>query len=143
MRRLLIPILFVVAGACAGGGASGGGRPADVAQPAIRVEQVGSVFFGSTSTAPVNFEIAILNRANVPITIREIEISSPGMVQWTLRTRRQRYAETIPPGEARTLGFFTDAVTSTARPSEPLNTRAFVFIEANGKYFREIVFTRG
>lgn len=142
-RALLAVTLLLVVTACSSGTAGSGQRPADVAQPAIRVELVTPVFFARQSTMPMTLEVAITNRATVPIIVREIEIASPGMVQWTLRPRRHRYNQTIAPGDTATLNFFTEAMTTMTEPAEPLNTRTFVFLEAKGVFFREIVLTRG
>lgn len=142
MRRITIPLalLLLTAASCA----SGGGRPDGVERPQIHIGVAGgTVFFGSGSSVPVTVEVEVTNRAKVPITLREVEVSSHAMVEWGLRSRRQLFNETIAPGETRTVTLFTTAVSYARYPSEPLSLRSFVDFEVNGKYFREIVFTRG
>jgi hypothetical protein len=145
MRRLLLPLALLFAlVSCASGDASGGGRPADVARPEIHIGIAGgTVFFGSGSNIPVTLDIEVTNRANVPITLREVEVSSHGMMQWSLRTRRQHYKETLGPGETKKVTLYTNASSSSRYPQEPMSLRSFVHFEVNGKFFREIVFTRG
>lgn len=134
MRRICcrLSLLFLIA-AC-----STATRPANVAAPSIVTRAAGSIFFGSLSSAPVTLEVDVTNHAQVPLRVREIEISSPGMVQYTLRPVRRIFNETIAPGETRTMALFTTAYTRTRNPSEPLTLRTIVTLEAEGKRFREI-----
>jgi hypothetical protein len=137
MRRLL-PVLLLLAAAC---GSSSGNRPADVAKPDISVRQVGdSLFFGSLNTAPMSIDIHIRNNATVPLLVREIEVRSPGMMQYTLQRYAKTFHETIPPGESRTLGLVATVYANNPRAhsTEPLTVQAVVRFEANGRGFREI-----
>jgi hypothetical protein len=145
MRRVMMPLaLLLTLVSCASGDASGGGRPADVAKPDIFIGVAGgTVFFGSGSNIPVTLDIEVTNRAKVPIILREVDVASHGMVQWSLRSRRQQYKETLAPGETKRVTLFTNAVSNSRYPQEPLSLRSFVHFEVNGKYFREVVFTRG
>ncbi|HYI13150.1 MAG TPA: hypothetical protein VEK57_29150 [Thermoanaerobaculia bacterium] len=141
MRRFAPALLFLFTLGCASGTAtgSGGGRPANVPAPEIRVDPVGSVFFGSGSDAPLAFEISVTNRATVPIQLQEVELSTPGMVQWGIRPIRRVYNQTIAPGDTYTASLVATAITRQRDPSEPLTVRAFVGFEAEGKRFRELV----
>ncbi|HYH07088.1 MAG TPA: hypothetical protein VEK11_08525 [Thermoanaerobaculia bacterium] len=145
MRRtlLVLALLLPLVSCSSGGTAPGVARPAEIAQPAIHIAPVHDIFFGRGSSAAVALEIEVTNRANVPLLLREVEVSSSGMMQYTLRTRRQRYNETLAPGETKRVTLFTEAYANVRNPSEPLSMRSFVFFEVNGKLFREIVFSRG
>lgn len=136
MRRLLVPLLLLAA--CA---SSSGNRPSDVARPDISVRQVGAIFFGSGTQAPVTIDVHITNTATVPLRVREIEVNSPGMVQYGIVRTSKVFNETIAPGESRTLGMVVRAYGSGARThsSEPLALQAIIRFEANGRGFREIV----
>jgi hypothetical protein len=138
MRRSLTLLLLLLA-ACAS--SSSGERPSDVAQPDIRVRQAAPLFFGSGYEAPVTLDVHITNNATIPLRVREIEVRSPGMMQYTLIRRVRAFSETIPPGESRTLSVVTTAVArrSQLQSSEPLSVQAVVRFEANGRGFREIV----
>ena len=140
MRRLLAPLLLLAA-ACA---SASGDRPADIAKPDITVRQAGSIFFGSTTSAPVSLDVHITNNATVPLRVREIEVRSPGMMQYTLARESKTFNETIAPGQSRTLGLVATAyANNTSRQiSEPLSVQAIVRFEANGRGFREIVLER-
>jgi hypothetical protein len=137
MRRLSSLLLVLVAVACA----SSGDRPADIAKPDISVRQAGPIFFGSTGSTPVSIDVHITNNATVPVTVREIEIRSPGMMQYTLQRTSKLFHETIPAGTSRTLGLVATAYTNNpSRASgEPLAVQAVVRFEANGRGFREVV----
>lgn len=137
MRRFLLPLLLIAA-AC---GTHSGSRPADIEKPDIRIRQAGSVFFGSSDSAPVTIDLAITNNARIPLRVREIELRSPGMMQYTLIRTSKIFNETIPPGEAIVLGMVVTVISSNPqRPSgEPLAVQAIVRFDANGRGFREVV----
>lgn len=138
MKYAASALLVLALAAC---GTASGNRPADIAKPEIRVQQANPLFFGSTSTAPLSLDVSITNRANVPLRVREIQLSSPGMVQYTIRNASRIFNETIQPGETKTLGLLTTAIARQARleVSEPLAIRAFLRFEVNGKQFSQIV----
>ena len=89
----------------------------------------------------MSLDVQITNRAKVPLRVREVDITSPGMSQYTLRRALKYFNETIPPGETRTLGLVAEVIASRARlqQSEPLSVRAIIAFEAEGKSFREVV----
>ena len=140
MRRLLVPLLLLAA-ACA---SSSNERPADVAKPEITVRQAGPLYFASTNRASVSIDVQIRNNATVPLRVREIEVRSPGMMQYSLIRQAKIFNETIPAGEERTLGLVATAVANNVRSvtSEPLTVQAIVRFEVNGRGFREIVLER-
>jgi hypothetical protein len=121
------------------GCASAANRPETIAQPQISLRPHGTIFFGSGDTASATLVFDITNRASVPLTVRDIEVSSPGMTQYTLQTRRQTFRDEIPPGGTKDYTVFTTAVTRVSSPNEPLTVRAVVTFEAAGATFREIV----
>jgi hypothetical protein len=134
MRRVTFTLVVILAAACASSS-----RPADVEKPDISVHPEGTIFFGSSSTAPVTLLVDITNHGKSPLTVRQVEISSPSMATWGIRTVRRFFNETVPPGETRTLTLFATGVTSVMDPGEPLTLRANVIMEVGGKSFREIV----
>ena len=145
MRRLLsvlLLLLLAVAG-CASDPAANSPRPTGIAEPQITFAQRGGeIYFGGGEEASVNFDVEITNRANVPLLVREVEVSSPEMMQYQITRSLRAYNETIPPGETRTLQLTARAVTSsTARRQydEPLSLRGLVRFEAGGQRFLEIV----
>lgn len=140
MRRLL-PLLLLLAAACA---SSSGNRPQDVAKPDISIRQAAPIFFGSGSSAPVTIDVHITNNAAVPLRVREIEVRSPGMMQYGLVRTSKTFNDTIAPGQSRTLGLVATAVAANTRfqPNEPLSVQAIVRFEANGRGFREVVLER-
>ena len=139
---LAVAVVALFAAAC-GSGASASRRPAHIPQPAIDVRLTHPIFFGSQSSAPATIEVLVENRGPVPITVRRVEVDSPGMAQYTLRRAMRQFRETVPPGGTKALTVFATAVTSTSRPTEPLSMRAILEFEVDGKYWREIVLARG
>jgi hypothetical protein len=137
MRRLSSLLLVLVSVACG----SSGNRPADVAKPSITVRQASPLFFSSVGATPVSIDVSITNNATVPVTVREIELRSPGMMQYTLQRTSKLFHEIIPPGTSRTLGLVATATTSTPNrtTAEPLAVQAVVRFEANGRGFREVI----
>jgi len=135
MRNLLASALLFTLG-CA---TTAPDRPANVAQPDIRVRQAGPIFL-SQGTTPVSIDVEVTNRADVPLVIREVEVSSPDSAQYAIARARRLVNETVAPGETRKVTIASTAVAQNLRApvGEPLSIRAFVRLEANGKTFREI-----
>ena len=135
MRILLASALLLAAG-CA---STTPDRPADIAQPEIRVSQAGPIFL-SQGTTPISIDVVITNRANVPLVIREVDITSPDSAQYSIVRARRLVNETVAPGATHKVTVASTAVAQNlgAPVGEPLSIRAFVRFEANGKSFREI-----
>lgn len=136
MRRTAVILSLILAAACSTGGSS---RPATISQPEIRIQPVGSVFFGSGSSAPITLEVTITNTATTAITVREIEISSPGMTQYAIRSVRRTVREQLASGASTNLNVFTMAYTTVRDPTEPLTLRGIVTFETGKTRWREIV----
>jgi hypothetical protein len=137
MRRW-ISVALLVGIACAGQKSA---RPANVPQPGLRVELTHDIFFGSGSTAPATIDVTVLNRAAVPIMLRRVELSSPGMAQYGIYATYRDFRETLQPGQEKTVPIFATAQTTVRNPTEPLTIRALMEFEAEGKVWREMVIT--
>lgn len=137
MRRFAVPALVLIL--IAGCSSAGSTRPAGVAQPDISTDLAGTVFFGSGRNAPVTLEVSIRNNATTAVTVRQIEVTAPGMVTYTIRPVRRLVNEQIAAGDTKMISVFTQAYTNVRSPSEPLTLRTIVHLEANGARWREIV----
>lgn len=139
--RWSLSILLLLTMAC---GSTRSARPAGIPQPDIDARLLNPVFFGSGNEAHVTIEVAIQNRATVPITVRRVELDSPGMGQYTLLRSVRDYRETVAAGETKNLTTFATAIAQTTRrPSEPLMLRVLVeFQAAGGQVWREILMLR-
>lgn len=139
----LVSLLAVFALGCATG-ASTEPRPADVSRPEITFAQRGEILFGGGNEAPVQLLVQIRNTAKVPLVVREIEVSSPQTMYYSVGPSSMVYAETIPPGETRTLPLTARVYSETPDKvdEEPLSVRAFVLFDVEGKRFRETVMQR-
>jgi hypothetical protein len=136
-RRVSLLILVVVfAQACS---TAGNSRPPNIAAPAITPTLVGTVFFGSGSSAPANIDVTVTNRANVPIVLRRLEVDSPGMGTYALQRTSRQVRETIAAGETKSVTVFATAYTSVRNPSEPLTIRVIADFENGKDRWREIV----
>jgi hypothetical protein len=140
MRRSL-PILLLLTLACASARSS---RPANIPQPDLGARLVNPLFFGSGTEAGATIEVGVANRATVPIILRRIEITTPGMGQYTILHRPYVLRETISPGQEKVVTTFATALAQTTRrPTEPLMMRVILEFEAgDGQVWREILMTR-
>lgn len=136
LRRFVLPTLLLIALACSGNMAQ---RPAGVTQPEIDVNLANEVYFGSSSTAPATIDIRVTNTSSQPITIRRIDVESPGMTEWGIPRQSRVYNEVVAPGETRPITFFATARTITSRRSEPLSYQTRVEFEAAGQRWQEFV----
>ena len=138
MRNAVLALAVLLAAACTSTRVS---RPADIAQPEISVRPTGPVYL-SQASAPLTIEVTVTNKANVPLTIKEVEVSSLGSEQYEIPTARRLYNdEVVAPGETRRVTLSaTAAARNTRSPvGQPLQVRTFVRFEANGKTFQEVV----
>jgi hypothetical protein len=117
---------------------SGNSRPANIAAPTVDAQLNGMVFFGSGDRAPANIDVFVTNNAGVPITLRRVEIDSPGMGTYGLIRSSRIVRENIAPGETKRVTVFTTAVTTVRNPSEPLTIRAIAEFESGSDRWREI-----
>ena len=113
-------------------------RPATISRPDIDADLASQVFFGGGSSAPATIDVTVKNTSTEPITVRRIEVDSPGMTEWGLMRQSRSYAEVIEPGATKTLTFFGTATTITSARNEPLTFRTIVdFESAGGIQWRE------
>ncbi len=138
-RSFTLAAALLVLAACGTGSTGTTGRPQNIPRPDIHVELANNIFWGSSSTANVNVDVIVTNRADQPITVRRVEVSSPNTTQYRLRTGLRDFKDTVAPGETKTLPITTLAERFVQRPSDPLTLRAIVDIEAAGSRWREIV----
>ena len=137
MRTAIASTLLLLLAACASST-----RPANIPQPGIEVRQAGPIFFGSAPSTPVTVDISITNNADVPIVLRNAEVSS-NAEQYTIPRYRRTFEQTIAAGETRTVQLDATAVVLSNRPvnAQPVLVRTFLLFDANGKPFREAVVT--
>ncbi len=115
-------------------------RPASVPRPEVGVRQLGPVFFGSGTTAPISFEIGVSNPGAEPLVVQRIRLESPGMTQFAIYSREGVFNQTIPPGSAKTFTISTTAIAAQRAPqiTEPLTIRAIADFQYGATRFREI-----
>lgn len=135
-RRLLSAAAVLLTVACA----SGPQRPADVTAPGIEVRILNPLFFASTRTAAATFEVEVTNNAAAPMLVHSIRLSSPGMLEYSLRAEERRFGETVAAGETRAFTVATTVVAASAGvdDTEPLHIRVELDVEVGEKRYREI-----
>ena len=143
MRRGLSFLLLLVVILTTACGSAKSTRPATIAQPDLDAGLATYLLFGSGTQAPANIDVRVTNRATVPITLRRVEIDSPGMGQYVIGRTIRDFRETIAPGETKVVAVFATAYAQTTRrPSEPLQLRAIIEFEAGEARWREILMAR-
>ncbi len=133
--RLVLPLALLFA-ACASIN-----QPPTPGRPAIEVRQSSALFFGSSSTAPLNLELEITNPSKEPIVLRRIRIQAgPGMVQFSIYPAERMVRETIEPGQSKVINMTATAYTNLSRldPTEPLGVRTTLDYEVGGKRHQEL-----
>jgi len=134
MRRFVLPLLLLLAAACASAN-----RPSTPGRPEVAIRQLGSLFFGSGSTAPITFEVMVQNVARDPIQLLRVRVeSSPGMAQYSTSPVERVFNQTLAPGETKSVSLVATARTLTRNPTEPLSMRAFVEYSSGGTRHREL-----
>jgi len=138
MRRAAALLLLLVV-SCATARST---RPPSIPKPSLDVAILNEPFFGSGTEAPVTLEVSVGNRASVPITLRRVELSSPGMVQYEIVPVSKQFTERIAPGETKSVRLAATARTEFTRHDEPLMLRAVLELEGGGRTWREIILRR-
>jgi hypothetical protein len=117
-------------------------RPSNVTAAEVDVNLTAPIFFGSLFTAPATFDVTVRNTASVPVNIRHIFLSAPGMAQYAIRAVDKIYNEALAPGETKSFPIMTTAIASSTalRASEPMNVRVEIDFEAAGQHYRDYFF---
>jgi hypothetical protein len=97
MRKIFFSALIVVLAACASGDKT---AKVDIPQPDIAVEQLSStpaVAEHVTGGVPIYLGVAVTNRANVPITLKRLNIQSMGSGGYNVPSQSRPINKVIPP----------------------------------------------
>ena len=108
MRKLVVLTAVLILAACA----SSNNAKVDIPQPEIEVQQLSStppVAEHVTGGVPVNFGIALTNRADVPITLKRINISSLGTGGYNVPNNSRPFDKVIQPGTTEQVSFWAGA----------------------------------
>jgi len=96
MRKILFSTLIVVLAACA----SSNNAKVDIPQPDITVDQLSStpaVAEHVTGGVPIYLGMAVTNRADVPITLKRVNIQSMGSGGYNVPSQSRPINKVIPP----------------------------------------------
>ena len=141
MRFPVVVLLVTILAACS----TVGTKPADVAAGVptadVTVRLGSPLFFGASRAASAMFDVTVRNQAAVPVTLRRIHLSTGGMLQYVIEPLDRTFAETLAPGESKTVRLTTGATASVAgiNPTEPMHVRVEAEFETtNGRRYRKI-----
>ena len=128
MRRLVF-LAFLIAAACA----SGGGPAANIPKPKVQVIQRTNIAESVPtvpSGLPVHYEIRITNQAQVPITLKRVDLDSMAGGGFQLESKTHIYNNTIAPGDTASVDFVTTAYIDPTR----YDSRAPVAVRAQALF---------
>ena len=139
MRKGLIPAVVLLVAACSSSSAELSKRPEGVPRPDVEV-RVGQLFFGSSTTAPLPMDVAVLNGGKETISVRRIMVESPSMMQYAIYPYERIYNQPIESGASEVFSLTPTAQTSRARsqPNEPLNLRVWIDFQSGDNHWREM-----
>lgn len=135
MARRLLPILLLAV-ACA--------SPQNPYRPQARLEQLTSMNFGATTSAPVAIEVHITNVAKLPMTVKIVRIEGGLSQQYVVSPVERVVTEVIQPGETRGVRLTITAVSQQGRINdpEPLNLRGFITYRVGDQQFQDLYIFR-
>lgn len=136
-RTTFVLLALIVAAACSSGG---GGISANIPKPKVQIiartnlsETAPTVPSGINAT----YEIAVTNNAEIPITLKRVDLDSMAGGGFSLQSRSRQYDMTIAPGETRSVDFTTAAYISDPNSfdaRQPVAVRATAYFDsAEGK----------
>ena len=136
--RLFVPVVLMMLIGCS----STSRRPTEVAKPDIDAYLAHELNFFGGDTGPADVTVEVRNRASVPITVRRIEITSPGMKDYQLDRAIREFHDTLAPGQTKMIIVPALARTQVSDPQEPLIIRAVLDMESAGRQWREVILSR-
>lgn len=95
----------------------------------------------------MQFALRVLNRADEPITLRQIQIESRGDGgPYAIEREQYQFNKIIPPGREEVISFWADAYVFRGRGYQidaraPVTVRAAVFFDAPSGSFRRSIIT--
>lgn len=84
----------------------------DIAQPQVRIEQLSSVPLAAqhvTGGVPVQYRMSITNAAQIPITLKRVDVQSIGDGAYVVQPNSKPFALAIAPGATETVEFWVPA----------------------------------
>jgi hypothetical protein len=114
-------------------------------RPAVNVQQVTPIYFGSGATAPVHLDVQIQNLHREPIRIRTVRVEAgAGMGMFSIYPVQRELSQEIAPGAVVTIPLVATAYTRLSRhePNEPFSVRATIDLLVAGKRHRQMYLFR-
>ena len=143
MKRALIVVALLLVGACSSSSQTSVVNP----PPEIDVVQVYGPsdlpYSRGQDSVMGEYAFRVANNANIPITLRRIELSSMGGSTIALRREDRAFNRTVNPGSAEVVSvnarvYFRTGVSGTPT-NEPLTIRAILYFESPNGAFRRII----
>ena len=88
-------------------------KTAPLTEPEIRVTQLSNLAEAAahmSGNITVQYRVEVLNRANVPVTVKRIDVITLGEGAYTLRPTSTPFDKSLSPGEDTALEFWAPAI---------------------------------
>jgi len=105
MRKMILPAVMVVLAACA----SSNNAKVDIPQPDVEVQQLSSapvVAQHVTGGISINLGVAVTNRADIPITLKRVNVQSVGTGGYNVPPNSRPFDKVIQPGSTEQVAFW-------------------------------------
>jgi len=105
MRKMILSAAMVVLAACA----SNNNAKVDIAQPDVEVQQLSNtpaVAQHVTGGLSVNLGVAVTNKADIPITLKRINVQSVGTGGYNVPPNSRPFDKVIQPGGTEQVEFW-------------------------------------
>ena len=114
MRKTASVLFVAVLAACASGNNN---LKTNIAQPDVQFEQVSSqpaVAEHVTGGVPVYFALSVTNNANIPITLKRVNLQSMGSGGYNVPSTSRPFNKSIAPGATETEQFWVGTFADTS-----------------------------
>ncbi len=147
MRRLLLPVLLVVISACASmqSDSRKGRANAEVPLPDLQIQQLSSVPSAAAhvqGAIPVQYSLAVRNRAGQPITLKRVNLVSMGYGAYNISQTTHPFETEVQPAQTETVQFWLPAYIQTASlvgANGPVTLRITAQFDSPMGQFQEVV----
>jgi len=113
LRNVLLHFCLLLFAFCLSCSAAPKQKTAPLTEPEIRIVQLSNLAEAAThmsGSISVHYRVDVLNGANVPVTVKRIDVITLGEGAYTLRPTSTPFDKALNPGEGAALEFWAPAV---------------------------------
>ncbi len=114
MKTTVAIVSMLLVGACA---SQNNNTKVDIAQPEVAIEQLSSVPLAAeqvTGGMPVQYRMTVTNPAQIPITLKRVDIRSMGSGAYNVQPTSKPYDLVIAPGATEAFDLWIPAFATTS-----------------------------